>query len=203
MKSVYMALAVTLSAGTAGASDLASAAFIYDYGVAQESVSSQEHVMCDSCKKDKLSPAAAKPNPLSLKFSEQPMILVSALPEAPVTIPAAKSVPEQLGTVFFGLNKYILVKKQQERLIGIATTIKKRLGNGAKVKVAGYTCELGSKKWNDSLAKKRAKNVAAFLKKQGVPLVEAGGTGECCFESKADRKLNRRAEVTLWSVPNE
>ena len=211
LKPAFAVLALSLLAGTAGASDLASTTFVYEYGVAQKSVSTQEQVMCDSCKKDKLTLAPPQPVPLSLRFSQvtEPVITVAEIPEetTPKEITSEKAVKkapvaEKVGSVHFLLNQYTLQAKEKKALTAMAAIIRKRVGEGGKVKISGFTCDLGSKKLNDTLAVRRAKTVSAFLQKQGVSLVEAKGTGKCCFVS-SDRKLDRRAEITIWSVQND
>jgi outer membrane protein OmpA-like peptidoglycan-associated protein len=206
LKPAFTVLALALLAGTAGASELASTTFVYEYGVAQKSISTQEQVMCDSCRKDKIT-LAPEPVPMSVRFSQaqpEPTIMVAEIPkETVVEKPVVKTpVAEKVGSIHFLLNKFTLQAKEKRALVSIAGIIKKRLGEGGKVKISGFTCDLGSKKLNDTLAVKRAKTVSAFLQKQGIALAEANGTGKCCFVS-SDRKLDRRAEITIWSVQND
>jgi len=68
------------------------------------------------------------------------------------------------------------------------------------VDVTGYTCWLGSKKYNQSLALKRAKAVASRLRKAGVTIRSVTGKGKCCYIDRKDPAPNRRADVTVSSV---
>ena len=67
------------------------------------------------------------------------------------------------------------------------------------VDVTGYTCWLGPKKYNQSLALKRAKAVALRLKKAGVTIRSVSGKGKCCYIDRKNPAPNRRAEVTVFS----
>jgi outer membrane protein OmpA-like peptidoglycan-associated protein len=65
-----------------------------------------------------------------------------------------------------------------------------------KLSVKGYTCEIGSKQYNDKLAVRRAKAVARVLEEEGIHLSEVSGEGKCCYVSKELSK-NRRSEVLV------
>lgn len=65
------------------------------------------------------------------------------------------------------------------------------------VDVVGYTCWLGSKKYNQSLALKRARAVALHLKKAGIIIRSVSGKGKCCYIDRKNPSPNRRAEVTV------
>ncbi|MEM3793357.1 MAG: OmpA family protein [Candidatus Bathyarchaeia archaeon] len=63
-------------------------------------------------------------------------------------------------------------------------------GKKGKFTITGYTCDIGTKAYNDRLALRRAEAVRNFL---GVD-AEVAGRGKCCYVS-ADRRKNRRAEI--------
>lgn len=97
-----------------------------------------------------------------------------------------------LGTVFFGFNSSLLTKKARVLLDEIIKEIK---DNGyTDIAVNGYTCDIGTKKYNDYLAKKRAESVASYMRSKGVKVLSVKGEGKCCYISTV-RKENRRVEV--------
>ncbi len=65
-----------------------------------------------------------------------------------------------------------------------------------KISVKGYTCELGTKQYNDKLAVRRAKAVATVLEEEGIHLAEVSGEGKCCYVS-TELSRNRRSEVVV------
>jgi len=67
------------------------------------------------------------------------------------------------------------------------------------VVVAGYTCWLGPKAYNQSLALKRARAVALRLKEAGVTIRSVAGKGKCCYIDRKHPAPNRRVEVWLFS----
>ena len=58
------------------------------------------------------------------------------------------------------------------------------------VSITGYTDSIGSKRYNDALALKRAKAAERYLNVK----VELNGLGKCCYVSKT-AKLNRRVKI--------
>lgn len=95
--------------------------------------------------------------------------------------------------IHFGKNDYRVTQKEKRKLMHAIAKLKK---SNATIKVAGYTCNLGSKKYNDSVALKRAEAVADILKKNGITVTEVVGKGKCCYISE-DGALNRRVEIAV------
>lgn len=62
------------------------------------------------------------------------------------------------------------------------------------VTVEGFTCPRGGSRINNILAKDRAKNVADYLKKNGVEVKSVSGKGKSNYISE-DERLNRRVEI--------
>lgn len=58
------------------------------------------------------------------------------------------------------------------------------------ISITGYTDSIGSKRYNDVLALKRAKAAERYLNVK----VELNGFGKCCYVSKSG-KLNRRVKI--------
>jgi len=65
---------------------------------------------------------------------------------------------------------------------------------GREVKVTGYTCKIGSKSYNDKLAKARADSVAMYLRQNEVIVKEITGKGQQEYISGVDH-VNRRVEI--------
>lgn len=100
-----------------------------------------------------------------------------------------------LGRVQFDLNDSTLKPEEQQKLKDKIILPLKEIKNPI-IHVHGYTCELGTKEYNDKLALNRAKEVAKFLESNGVKPVMVMGEGKCCYISD-DLPVNRRAEITF------
>ncbi len=66
-----------------------------------------------------------------------------------------------------------------------------------KVRITGYTCDLGSRDYNDRLSLLRAKSVASYLENKGFSPLEVRGEGEKHPLSNQVRSLNRRVEINI------
>ncbi len=77
-----------------------------------------------------------------------------------------------------------------------------RMKRAGAVIVKGYTCNIGSKEYNDRLALRRAQAVAAYLEKHGVKPSEVTGEGKCCYVSD-DCDENRRVEFECLEPKGE
>ncbi len=77
-----------------------------------------------------------------------------------------------------------------------------RMKRAGAVIVKGYTCNIGSKEYNDRLALQRAQAVAAYLEKHGVKPLGVVGDGKCCYVSD-DCNENRRVEVECLELKGE
>jgi OmpA family len=104
-----------------------------------------------------------------------------AFKSAPATAllvsPVARTV------VYFDLNSAALKAAARLKLDG--------LDKKSIIDVIGYTDSKGSKKYNDSLALKRASAVISYL---GVS-APISGRGKCCYADPANDALNRRVQV--------
>jgi outer membrane protein OmpA-like peptidoglycan-associated protein len=106
-----------------------------------------------------------------------------------------------LGPVYFDFDKANL------RPDGMAILDKavEQLNSSAEfdVVIAGHTCNIGAENYNQGLSEKRAQSVVKYLLKKGInnAYVGSNGYGELkpAMEntSKANRKLNRRAEFEI------
>ena len=89
-------------------------------------------------------------------------------------------------TVYFDLDKSDLRPEAQKIL--------NEIPKGVKVKVTGYTCDLGSAEYNLALSERRTETVADYLESRGVNVSSRQGKGECCQVS-ANKEENRRVEI--------
>lgn len=200
---VLTIVAAVFLAKMAQATELRATPFTYEYGVAQDYTSEQEHVICDGCPKSRKLSAALKLPPLTARLSqEQVLPQVALVPSEECTAHSSdkreQGKLEKLATIHFKFNDASLSAQEQENLVKLAALVKPQLGEGVAVKISGFTCDLGAKGYNDGLALRRAQAAGSFLQKQGVTLIETIGTGKCCYLSETDRPANRRAEITLW-----
>jgi outer membrane protein OmpA-like peptidoglycan-associated protein len=114
------------------------------------------------------------------------------------TIDRSASRPETL-TVSFALNSCAVTAHESMNLkhfIGLLKGDHKPAQPWA-VDVVGYTCWLGSRKYNQWLALKRAKAVALRLKEAGIKIRSISGKGKCCYIDRKNPAPNRRAEVKV------
>lgn len=106
--------------------------------------------------------------------------------------------------IHFDFNKYNIKREYLPYLNVIARYLKTH--EELKVKIIGYTDNIGSKAYNDKLAYKRAKAVKDYLVKMGIPAsrIEIIGRGKegYLFDNKnwLNRFTNRRAEFFVMEV---
>lgn len=158
-------------------------------------VPANQFVICDGCpsktRLTRLNPHAQMP-PASIRFSQP---LTVAMVDGAKTEPERESHEEKvesLAVVYFHLNRDSMKGGEQAKLLSHANEFKM----ADKLTVKGYTCDLGSKGYNDRLALRRAEKVSRYLQSLGVSVakVEVSGEGLCCYASR-DRAKNRRVEV--------
>jgi outer membrane protein OmpA-like peptidoglycan-associated protein len=99
-------------------------------------------------------------------------------------------------TILFDLDSYNLGDAAKARLSSFVESMAAET-KGNNLSVTGYTCDLGGKAHNDTLADKRAEAVAAYLRKAGMHPSLVTGVGKCCYATQDPdkRSFNRRAEV--------
>lgn len=107
--------------------------------------------------------------------------------------PAVKHLVKTF-TVSFPINSSFLPGREAGKLDQVMEVLKN--GHAVRVDVTGYTCWLGSKKYNRWLALRRAKTVALRLKKAGLKIRSVSGKGKCCYIDQKNPAPNRRVEIT-------
>ncbi len=120
----------------------------------------------------------------------------------PAEVPAreeTQKMPSTL-TLHFDFDDYSIRPAELEKL--------KRFVRGLdlqgidRIELMGYTCDIGTKPYNDRLALNRALSVKGAMESLGVPqtLIRADGVGKCCYVSPV-RALNRRVEIKVIRKP--
>ena len=175
------------------------------YGGLVKGVSRPSYVICNNCVEYR--PLAVTPrNPLiSVQLSQEQSNIDKG--KGDDIRPASNqsrvtSRPKNL-SIHFGLNSSKIQPTDEAKLSAFLKDAKEMLSNVDSDKkviaVEGYTCDLGSKRVNDILAKKRAEVVAQRMERMGLKPTSVIGKGKCCYvtEERSQISLNRRAEITI------
>lgn len=114
-------------------------------------------------------------------------------PEPRVEKAAKEPTSEQcIDPIHFDFDRAEVKEPEVTKIRAAANTLRA----GKDIEVHGYTCEIGTKEYNDRLALRRANAVAGILRDMGIIPVVVDGVGECCYESETHRDpKDRRAEV--------
>ena len=124
-----------------------------------------------------------------MRFNQPPVKLTKPA----IVVPKKKSKEALEITVYFRFGKFKLKGGESAKLDAAVDSLKA----ADKIAITGYTCRIGSKKYNDILAMKRAREVASYLSSAGISRekMEVSGTGKCCYKDNARLDINRRVEV--------
>jgi len=202
MVRLMVALTATLLWSMQGhAATVLQKSYAYRYESARDAADNRQFVICD--KRPRI-PLVLKlsPPPIAVRFTTNP-----EQPSAPTeetraakTVPAP-SVPETtlVKTIHFALDSSEVHDRQALTLLARTLNSDPDL---IGVRVKGFTCDLGSKSYNDRLARRRAEAVANVLGEEGFRVVEIGGEGKCCY-APGERRNSRRAEITVLHRPGK
>lgn len=104
----------------------------------------------------------------------------------------------------FAMNRTAAAEEENRLLTQVRTILAIR--PDATVRVTGHTCDIGDSRANIALSERRARHVAEFLIREGVPaarITEVRGLGPdhplADNSTLTGRRLNRRVEVELLS----
>ena len=165
-------------------------------GMARERVMQKMFVVCDKCPE----------RTLLVKAIKQPALSISLrLSEDIHVTPARESFGSKYRsvTIYFEKNSHTLRDSEIPKLSIFARTAKQVLAENKNsiVRVEGFTCDLGKKVANDSLARNRARTVTSFLDKKGIHAGSVTGEGKCCYatDDPSQRRLNRRVVAKITS----
>ncbi|HEU5047717.1 MAG TPA: OmpA family protein [Rickettsiales bacterium] len=150
----------------------------------------------------------AASNPCEPAPAPQPVVAAPAPAPAPVVQqPVSRLAHEQL-TIYFNFNKADLTENAKIKLDAIADAVR-HSPRVLRVKIVGYTDEIGTSSYNDKLSVKRANAVQAYLARRvniDVNVIGLRGMGEKdpvvdCSKVKARKKKiacmarDRRVEI--------
>jgi hypothetical protein len=176
----------TLASGAFG-SDIARVT-VSPAATAIKLVPANQFVVCDTCPATTHLTLLKTPVPAPMPA----MRFTQLSPSTNVEIPKPQEVAEKLAVVYFRLNRDDLKGGEKTKLLSVVNKLK--LADNLRVK--GYTCDLGSKAYNNRLALRRAETVKRYLRSIGVTeaRIEISGEGLCCYSSH-NRANNRRVEI--------
>lgn len=141
--------------------------------------------------------------PASAEAAPSPHIGAAADAPPPGLRPTTVGAPEpavQRAVITFELAKPSLTAEASARLEALRPLLKR----AQRIKVTGFTDDLGAQAYNDELAHARARATLIRLREligENDAQLSAGGRGLCCYvvanTSGAHRAQNRRAELEL------
>ena len=107
-------------------------------------------------------------------------------------------------SIYFDFDQYALRQDQKDSLQMNLVKIKDAIAQGYTVVIEGHSCKFaGSSVYNMMLSEKRAKAVASYFIKQGIPAAKikvVGRGNEMCIVAEGDRDAqapNRRVEIHI------
>lgn len=151
----------------------------------------RKFLICDTCPPyANLSEMVQVIKPKIVMRFSQPPVKVTKL-EIPAPKKESKEPLEV--TVYFACDEFKLKGGESAKLDAAVDSLKA----ADKIEITGYTCHIGSKRYNDILAVERAREVASYLSSEGISRekMEVSGTGKCCYKDTARLDINRRVEV--------
>lgn len=182
----------------ASAADLRVGVTRYDGGSALYGIAENQQLICGRCPKG----AALVPAPprSAIRF-EQPVELEHVMEaetspqESSPVIEVTTVPPVRKGafTVFFAFNNATLRAAEKKKLLA---AVAEGLDPSVVVRVDGYTCRIGTEKYNQRLSERRAKSVADYLRSLGIKVSSVEGMGEK-HKSGVVEPRDRRAEVII------
>jgi len=160
-------------ATTAHAASIKQRSYVYQYDCAK-GLQDESYLICGNCDDDRPTQAVA----LSFRVSQR------VVPEAQ---PPSQSVVSPLDTIHFHFDSASLLPNAKARLDTVD-------GSGG-VRLAGYTCTIGSAAYNDKLSQRRADTVARYLTRRGISILSSTGFGEST--AYPGHAKNRRVEISV------
>ena len=168
----------------------------YRYGMARDAGSDHEYVICDEPPRPPLVPEL-KPPIIAVRFGSEPAFATPhSCPEVMQEKSAETTRPADYRLERIVHFRFASSKVDDSRWLSQAARDLKGDPHVSGVRVKGFTCDLGSKAWNDRLAMRRAVSVAASLGKAGLNVDEVSAEGKCCYVP-GERRLSRRVEISV------
>jgi len=173
-------LVTTIFVTTTHAASIKQRRYVYQYDCAK-GLQDESYLICGNCDDDRPTQAVA----LSFRMS-QPQVV-------PEVQPPSQSVVSPLDTIHFHFDSASLPPNAKARLDTV--------DGGGGVRLAGYTCTIGSEAYNEKLSQRRADAVARYLSRRGISILSATGYGESTkFPGYA---RNRRVEISVAGKDKE
>jgi len=165
----------------------------YRYEAANDLGSDREYVICEKMHHSPLVPELKRP-PLSLKFGNQSTPAVT--PPASLS-PANPNEYRLEKTILFGFDSS---KVEDVHELSLLAGFLKTDPSVTGIRIKGFTCDIGSKAYNDRLAMRRALSVGSLLGRNGLQVDEVSGEGKCCYVP-GEKRLSRRVEISVIRSP--
>ena len=193
---LFVAMTATLFlALQSHASTVLQQSYGYRYESAKDAADNRQFVICANQPRTSLVPELSPP-PIAVRFGTDPAKPSESPQETQVAeTSSALPVPETtlVKTIQFAFDSSEVRDRHGLTLLAHALKSDPAL---IGVRVKGFTCDQGSKPYNDRLALRRAEAVAEILGEEGFRVVEIGGEGKCCY-APGERRNSRRAEITV------
>jgi outer membrane protein OmpA-like peptidoglycan-associated protein len=157
--------------------------FRYDDGA--EGMPDQTYLICNNCQDDRptiipnlvahASAVAELPKNEPVSFDTNPREIAMHLVQS---VPVAEKV-------HFNFDSAVLLPE--------TTSILDRMQPKRGLRLAGFTCTIGTDNYNMALSQQRADAVSRYLKKRGISILTSIGYGKSTMYT--DKSLNRRVEI--------
>jgi len=139
---------------------------------------------------------------LSKMYKSKEEIIASLSPKRTI-----KEVP--CVNIYFGFDKAVLTKEAKKQLNALLEALSSEELLSYKFLLAGHTCSIGTRKYNQGLSERRANSVKGWLIRHGISedrLVTIGYGEDRPMvpnDTEENRRLNRRVEIrTIGMVIN-
>jgi len=185
-----IALMITLLLETASqAAGVFQKHFGYRYEAVSDLGSDQEYVICEELPRSPLVPELKRPS-LSLKFGNH--LTPAATLQAHLN-PANPNEYHLEKTILFDFDSF---RGEDVQGLSLLAGSLKTDHAVTGIRLKGFTCDIGSKAYNDRLAMRRALAVGSLLGRSGLQVDEVTGQGKCCYVP-GERRLSRRGEILV------
>ena len=111
-----------------------------------------------------------------------------------------ENIQPLIAPILFERASATLSAREKEKILA---ALRNKIDKATQLMVTGYTCDLGSKQVNNTLALQRANVVAHLLQSQGYKVASITGEGNWNFVTSDPGMLhlNRRVEIGIITQP--
>lgn len=164
--------------------------YVYAYDEEARGMEDDVFVICTDCPDSRLNEIYTIAARYSVDPGMEKVAKADVSDSTPITVPSVKkedtAIRNLLGIVRFKFDSYALSAKSKEQLDSYQLTNK-------QVRLEGYTCTIGTDKYNKKLSLNRAKEVAKYLRSKGISVIDISGLGKS--NKFSEKTLNRRVEI--------